>query len=391
LNSLGLPESRKAPNGRHVEFMARYELRRIFLDRGVVGNPIAEGIVSKAGRIPVTMVNGAQEATRLLSSFEDAFGEGKHSLLITRGKGGFVKRCPGTHHRICCRYHIINLVINCPIDCSYCILQGYLNNPAITIHVNIDELFAQVEERLSSNPDRIFRLGTGELGDSLAFDEITHFSTIMVPFFSKKENGIFELKTKTDEVGHLLDLDHGGKTVVSWSVNPETVIKEEELNASTLAERLDAARRCQQKGYPIGLHFDPLIYYPEWKRDYRGIIEKVSERIDGKGIIWISLGGFRFPPSLKPIIRNRFPASKILLGELFPGNDGKFRYLKSLRVEMYQEMVRWLRDFEPSLFIYLCMESQEVWERVFGWSPKNNKALDELFAQRIRSFSPISQ
>ena len=371
--------------------MARYELRRIFLDRGVVGNPVAEAILSKAGEIPVTMVNGVQEATRRLGSFEDPIGEGKHSLLITRQKGEFVKPCPGTHHRICCRYQIINLITNCPIDCSYCILQGYLNNPAITVHVNTDELFAQVEEKLSSNPGRIFRLGTGELGDSLAFDEMTHFSTTMVPFFSDKENGIFELKTKTDEVSNLLDLDHGGKTVVSWSVNPEKVVKEEELSASTLAERLEAARKCQQKGYPIGLHFDPLIHYPEWKRDYRGVIEKVFERIDGKGIIWVSLGGFRFPPSLKPIIRNRFPASKILCAELFPGNDGKFRYLKSVRVEMYREIVHRLRDYEPSLFIYLCMESQEVWEKVFGWSPKDNEALDDLFAQRIRSFYAKSQ
>jgi len=371
--------------------VARYEVRRIFLDREVAGNPVAEGILSRAGGVPVTMVSSAQDAIRRLSSFKDPIGEGKHSLLITQGKGGFVKPCPGTRHRICCGYQIINLVVNCPIDCSYCILQGYLNNPAITINVNIDELLAQVEERLSSDPGRIFRLGTGELGDSLAFDEMTHFSTIMVPFFSTRENGILELKTKTDQVDNLLDLKHGGKTVVSWSVNPEKLVKEEELNASTLAGRLDAARKCQQNGYPIGLHFDPLIYYPEWKRDYRRLIEKISQRIDGKGVIWISLGGFRFPPSLKPIIRNRFPGSQILGGELFPANDGKFRYLKSIRLEMYREIVRWLRAYEPSLFIYFCMESREVWEKVFGWSPRNTRELDDLFAQRVRSFSPMSK
>jgi spore photoproduct lyase len=367
--------------------MKRYELKRIFLDRAVAGDPMAEAILGKADRIPVTVVNGVREATRRLSSFDDSIGEGKHSCLITRQKGEFVKPCPGTRYRICCRYQIINLVVNCPIDCSYCILQGYLNNPAITIHVNIGELLVQVDEKLSSNPERIFRLGTGELGDSLAFDEMTRFSTIMVPFFSKKENGILELKTKTDEVGNLLDLDHGGRTVVSWSLNPEKVVREEELYASTLVERLNAARRCQQKGYPIGLHFDPIIYYPEWKRDYREVIEKVFERIDGKGVIWVSLGGFRFPPSLKPIIHERFPASKILWAELFPGDDGKFRYFKPVRVEMYREMVRWLRECEPSLFIYLCMESREVWEKVFGWSPEDNEALDKLFAQRIRSFA----
>ncbi len=361
------------------------------MDRRVTGDRVAEGILNKLEGIPLVLVNGPGEVTRRLNAFEDPLGEGKHSLLITRQKGDFVKGCPGTHHHICCGYQIIILAVNCPIDCSYCILQGYLNNPAITMYVNIDEVCAQVEQKLSGDRGRIFRLGTGELGDSLAFDGMTSFSTFLVPFFAGKKNAIFELKTKTDEVNNLLDLDHGGKTVVSWSMNPEKVIAEEERNASTLEQRLVAAEECQQQGYPIGFHFDPLIYYPEWERGYREVIEKIFERIDGKGIIWISLGGFRFPPYLKPIIRSRFPTSKILLGELFPGNDGKFRYLKSIRVGMYRKMVGWLRDYEPSLFIYLCMESREVWEKVFGWSPENNRALDDLFSQRIRSFSPLYQ
>ena len=256
------------------------------------------------------------------------------------------------------------------------------------MYVNIDELFAQVEDRILGEPGRIFRLGTGELGDSLAYDGITRFSKVLVPYFARKENAILELKTKTDEVDNLLGLNHGRKTVTSWSINPEKVIAAEERNAATLEERLTAAERCQKQGYPVGFHFDPLIYYPEWERDYQEVVEKIFERIDGRGIIWISLGGFRFPPYLKSVIRDRFPSSAILWGELFPGNDGKFRYLKPIRVGMYREMVRWLRNYEPNLFIYLCMESREVWNAVFGWSPRNNSDLDGLFADRVRSFSP---
>jgi hypothetical protein len=33
------------------------------------------------------------------------------------------------------------------------------------------------------------------------------------------------------------------------------------------------------------------------------------------------------------------------------------------------------------------MESREVWEKVFGWSPEDSEALDKLFAQRIRSLA----
>ncbi|OQY57486.1 MAG: hypothetical protein B6245_16810, partial [Desulfobacteraceae bacterium 4572_88] len=52
-------------------------------------------------------------------------------------------------------------------------------------------------------------------------------------------------------------------------------------------------------------------------------------------VVWISLGTFRFMPSLKPIIQDRFPDSKIIYGEFIPGLDGKMRYFKPLRIRLY--------------------------------------------------------
>jgi len=51
---------------------------------------------------------------------------------------------------------------------------------------------------------------------------------------------------------------------------------------------------------------------------------------------------------------------------------------------MYQKMVRWLKEINPDLFIYLCMESKEVWEKVFGWAPSINGHLKQLFEKRVR-------
>ena len=67
-----------------------------------------------------------------------------------------------------------------------------------------------------------------------------------------------------------------------------------------------------------------------------------------------------------------------------PGPDGKFRYLKALRIEMYRKIVNWIKAYNPKQFIYLCMESSEVWEKVFGFHPTNRNELDRLFAERIR-------
>ncbi len=55
------------------------------------------------------------------------------------------------------------------MDCTYCILQDYLDPSPVTIHSNTDDMFSELDEALSSSR-RVFRIGTGELTDSLAID-----------------------------------------------------------------------------------------------------------------------------------------------------------------------------------------------------------------------------
>ncbi|RMG62294.1 MAG: GNAT family N-acetyltransferase, partial [Bacteroidetes bacterium] len=86
-----------------------------------------------------------------------------------------------------------------------------------------------------------------------------------------------------------------------------------------------AARRCVDHGYPVAFHFDPLIYYPQWEEDYRALIGELFESIPASSVAWISVGALRLPPGLKEIIRQRFPRSRVPLGELLPAGDGKLR------------------------------------------------------------------
>jgi len=317
----------------------------------------------------------------------DPIGVGKMHLLLTRFYGRRMKPCPGTSSHICCGYHVINAMTNCPMDCSYCVLQGYLNNPFLTLYTNWDDLLQEIDTFLSGNTGSFLRLGTGELSDSLALDSIFPVSQVLVPFFAQRSNGILELKTKSDEVNHLLQLNHQGKTVVSWSLAPQKMIEREEKGTASLMERIDAAKRCQRAGYPIGFHFDPIIYDEGWEKEYSETIKHLFSQIDPKRVIWISLGGFRYPSQLKGIAKERFPNTKIFLGELFPGKDGKFRYFKEIRVEMYQKMLGRLKEVNSDLFIYLCMESQEVWEKVYGWVPENSRRLNQLFEERLKKFA----
>ena len=184
----------------------------------------------------------------------------------------------------------------------------------------------------------------------------------------------------------ILALDHRGKTVISWSLNPQQVIQQEEHGAAALGARLEAARLCADAGYPLGFHFDPLISYPGWEEDYHGVVDLLFEKIAPSHVIWVSLGGLRLPPALKQVAQKRFPFSRIFSGELVPGEDGKLRYLKPLRVRLYRRMVEWLRAYDEQLFIYLCMERRDVWLEVFGNTPGSTEGLNRSFEQRVNFF-----
>jgi len=366
--------------------MLPFQIERIYLDEKADRDWITQAVLKNLPTVPVERAGDKRPLIRQFLAKEDPLGAGKRSLFITHFYGKRLKPCPGTSHHICCGYHVINALTNCPMDCSYCVLQEYLNNPLLTLYSNLDDLLREIEAFLSLHPQSFIRLGTGELSDSLALDSIIPLSQILVPFFAEKRNALLELKTKSAEVDHLLSLGHHEKTVLSWSLNPPKIIEKEERRTAALEDRIRAARQCQDKGYPVGFHFDPIIDYEGWEEGYREAVFKVFREIDPRRVIWISLGGFRYPPGLKSIAKERFPNSQIFLGELFPGKDAKFRYLKEIRVEMYRKMVQWLCEVDPGLFVYLCMESREVWEGVFGWAPRNSRHLNDLFEHRVKEF-----
>jgi spore photoproduct lyase len=300
-------------------------------------------------------------------------------MLITTYKGRMLKPCPGTPQAMCCNYHILNPVLGCPFDCTYCALQIYFNNPLITVYTNLADLFAELDARLKRTSAWLFRIGTGELTDSLALDRLTGINALLIPYFADKEHVLFELKTKSDQVESLLPLKHGGHTVMAWSLNPPSVIQAEENGTASLEDRLTAARQCQEAGYRLAFHFDPIICYSGWEREYQEVVERLFRSVDHRRIAWISLGTFRFPAHLRSIIRERHPGSRLVDEEFVPGQDGKMRYLKPLRVEIYRHMLQAMRSCSRDVFVYLCMEGGDVWRKVFGSAPESRADLARMF------------
>lgn len=210
------------------------------------------------------------------------------------------------------------------------------------------------------------RIGTGELSDSLAWDHLTGYSKKILAFFEQFSHVVFEFKTKSTRIKHLMAVHPvPPNIVVSWSLNPQEIASREEKGAPGTRDRLRAMEQVQNKGYKIGIHLDPIIWTGEWKTLYGGLIRELSGFVRPEGVAWISLGALRFPYSLRAhIFKHR--DSRLFEGELVRGYDDKYRYFKPLRLELFKTLSGQIRSqISRDIPLYLCMEDDEAWQEVF--------------------------
>ena len=99
-------------------------------------------------------------------------------------------------------------------------------------------------------------------------------------------------------------------------------------------------------------------------------------------------GGTAFSAATKKIATERFPKSRNFLGEFVPGMDGKMRYFRPIRTEMYQSIYSQIRARWSEVFMYFCMEHPPVWNQVMKYCPINNDHLDFLFHENIAKRFP---
>ena len=329
----------------------------------------------------LSRLSGVETRTIRNPSDEDA-AHSRETLILAHHNGKFLKPCQGGGAEMCCNYHVAGYAWNCHLDCSYCILQGYLTDPALIIATNIEDYMDEIGGMLRASPNRIFRIGTGELADSLALDAITHYTKLIVPFFAALPNGVLELKTKSIEIANLEGLNHGGHTVVSWSLNSRKIRASEEKRSASIDDRFAAAEQCAKWGYRLGFHFDPLVYYQGWEEDYSEVVRELFNRINPESIAWISLGALRFTPRLGEAMRLSHPESRLPYEEFVPGHHGKLRYFRPIREDIYRKMITWIRKEAPSVFVYLCMESRLVWERSLSDGTRDKEHLSDILDAR---------
>jgi spore photoproduct lyase len=307
-------------------------------------------------------------------SYEGNFGVKAQKISIqTRQKEkiGF-GLCPVASPKTrCCNLLTLDVVESCGFDCSYCSIQSFYNENKVTFNTNLKENL----RNLSIDPNEIYHIGTGQSSDSLMWGDKYENLSILNEFAKNNPNVILELKTKSDNIAFFLHNDIAKNIIVTWSLNPNTIIDNEEHLSASLEKRLDAAKKLHDKKILVGFHFHPMVYYKGYYDDYTKICEKLLAEFDPAYVAMVSLGTLTF---IKPVIkkiRQRDFHSKILQMPLKDAS-GKLSYPKEIKMQMFQCVYRALKPWHEKVYFYLCMEDHSYWKEVFAKEYPTNETFE---------------
>ena len=221
-----------------------------------------------------------------------------------------------------------DLAEGCPAHCQYCYLAGSLSGPPITrVFADLDEVLGDLDGYVGRGA---VTSGTAERGDEgttfeascytdpLALEHLTGgLATAITHVGTHEFPGPVQLRatTKFDDVGGLLDLPHGGRTRLRFSLNADSVARRFEGATSPVAGRIAALAAVAAAGYPVGLTLAPIMPVDGWRAQYGDLLDAVAAALPAGTDLTVECITHRFTPNSKATLTDWYPRTKLEMDE----------------------------------------------------------------------------
>ncbi|MCR8656068.1 spore photoproduct lyase [Paenibacillus endoradicis] len=252
--------------------------------------------------------------------------------------------------------YAIPLATGCMGHCHYCYLQTTMGSkPYIRTYVNLDDIFEAANQYMKERAPEITRFEASCTSDIVGIDHLTHSLKRAIEFFGESEFGRLRFVTKFAHVDHLLDAKHNGRTRFRFSMNNDYIIKNFEPGTSRQSERMEAARRVGEAGYPLGFIIAPIYLHEGWKEGYKVMFEKLESVLSdsAKKDLTFELIQHRFTKPAKHVIEKNYPMTKLELDETKRKwkwgryGIGKYVYTDQEQEEIKETLGRYINHFFP--------------------------------------------
>jgi hypothetical protein len=179
------------------------------------------------------------------------------------------------------------------------------------------------------------------------------------------------LYTKSDNVDHLLGLDHRGHTIVSFTISSPTVAEHVEHATPGTAQRIAAAAKVQGGGYIPRVRFSPIVPVKGWRDELQGLCRDLLADVT-PDVITIDLLGWMDPGCIDEIMDVSLLDPRFLeaMRHLFadgPPGPGYWPRVKhifphDLRCEVYEFVIDEVQRHNPRVRVSLCNETVGMWD-----------------------------
>ena len=251
------------------------------------------------------------------------------------------------------RNYYFSHMLNCLYDCRYCFLQGMYRSAHYVLFVNYEDFYSDIDMTLENANGEPCWFFSGYDCDSLALEPVTAFAEQFLPFFASRPQALIELRTKSTQVRSLLNQEPLPNAVVAFSFTPEEIYKSLEHKVPDIERRIDSMRLLQQAGWSLGLRFDPLIYQPGYREQYRKLFQQVFSQLDTTRLHSVSLGTFRLPRSYFRNILQLYPDEPLYAGT-FTETGGMISYPAEQEHEITGFCTTELLNHVPESLLFHC-------------------------------------
>lgn len=256
--------------------------------------------------------------------------------------------------------YAIPFATGCMGHCHYCYLQTTMGSkPYIRTYVNLDDIFEAAEQYMRERAPEMTRFEASCTSDIVGIDHLTHTLKKAIEYFGQSEWGQLRFVTKFAHVDHLLDARHNGRTRFRFSLNNEYIIRHFEPGTSGQEERMIAAKKVAEAGYPLGFIIAPIYLHEGWKEGYKEMFEKLEATLppSSRQNLTFELIQHRFTKPAKRVIQKNYPMTKLELDESKRKwkwgryGIGKYVYTDREKEEMRETFTQYINTYFPEATI----------------------------------------
>lgn len=220
------------------------------------------------------------------------------------------------------------------------------------VFTNIDRMVHEVRQWIRRDQLESYMLNSGNLSDSLAFEDARPLMARLVEVFREEARArphtlLIVTKGGMHECRPFFTMAVCENVIISFSINHPEAARRYESGVAPAEERLQAATALKKLGWRVRMRLDPMILC----YDYSAVLQELRRLTPER----ITLGTLRAEHNLPRFVE------KDLFHELEPPSDkkGLSRYPLAKRLALYRQAVAALRDICP---IGLCEEEESVWD-----------------------------